>query len=166
MAAGSTYTPIATTTLGSAASTYTFSSIPGTYTDLVLVINGGTSSSGQSIGMQFNGDSGSNYYSVDMWGNGSAVQHGRLTGSTFIRVVGRGVGTDTTLIDNSITHIQNYSSSSAKKAVINRSTISGGVTASGGKWNSTAAITSITLLGESSNLITGTTLTLYGIAAA
>jgi hypothetical protein len=34
----STYTPIATTTLGSAAASYTFSSISGTYTDLVLRI--------------------------------------------------------------------------------------------------------------------------------
>ena len=35
MAAGSTYTPIATTTLGSNVASYTFSSIAGTYTDLV-----------------------------------------------------------------------------------------------------------------------------------
>lgn len=167
MPAGSTYTPISATTLSSAAASYTFSSISGTYTDLVLVINGGTSSSGQSIGMQFNGDTGSNYYSVDMWGTGSAVQHGRIAGTTFIRVVGRGVGTSSTLIDNSITHIQNYSSTSLKKAVINRSTTSAGVTASGGKWNSTSAITSITVFGESStNLISGTTLALYGIKAA
>ena len=32
-----TYEPIATTTLGSAASTITFSSISGSYTDLILV---------------------------------------------------------------------------------------------------------------------------------
>jgi hypothetical protein len=32
-----TYEPIATTTLGTAAATVTFSSISGTYTDLVLV---------------------------------------------------------------------------------------------------------------------------------
>ena len=40
MAAGSTYTPIATTTLGSAQADVTFSSISGSYTDLVLIIGG------------------------------------------------------------------------------------------------------------------------------
>jgi hypothetical protein len=39
-----TYEKIAATTLGSASATVTFSSIPGTYTDLVLIIRGGTTS--------------------------------------------------------------------------------------------------------------------------
>jgi hypothetical protein len=39
MAAGNTYTPLATQTLGSAAASVTFSSISGAYTDLVLVLN-------------------------------------------------------------------------------------------------------------------------------
>jgi hypothetical protein len=44
MAAGATYTPIATYTVsGSSTLTYTFSSIPSTYTDLVLVVNGSSS---------------------------------------------------------------------------------------------------------------------------
>jgi hypothetical protein len=36
MAAGNTYTPLATQTLGSAAASVTFSSISGAYTDLVV----------------------------------------------------------------------------------------------------------------------------------
>jgi hypothetical protein len=39
-----TYEPIATTTLGTAAASVTFSSISGAYTDLVLVCNGNKSS--------------------------------------------------------------------------------------------------------------------------
>lgn len=165
MPAGSTYSTIATTTLGSAAADYTFSSIPGTYTDLVLIINGGTSASGQSIGIRFNSDSGNNYSSTDMWGSGSPTV-GRTSNTSFIRVVGRGIGTDTTLIDNGVTSIQNYANTTTFKSTLNRSNVSGGVIMSAAVWRSTSAITSITVFAESSNLITGTTLTLYGIASA
>jgi len=41
----STYTPIASVTLSSAQASVTFSSIPQTYTDLVLVVNGSTATS-------------------------------------------------------------------------------------------------------------------------
>lgn len=167
MAAGSTYTPIATTTLSSAAADYTFTSIPGTYTDLVLIVNGGTSSSGQSIGMRFNGDSGNNYSSTDLVADASGPASGRTTNTNFIRIVGRGIGTDSTLIDNGVTSIQNYSNSTTYKSTLNRSNVSGGVIVCAALWRSTAAITSITIFGEGpSNLITGTTLTLYGITAA
>lgn len=167
MAASETYTPIATTTLSSATASYTFSSIPSTYTDLILVVNAGTSSSGQSIGMRFNSDSGNNYSSTDLVADASGPASGRTTSTSFIRVVGRGIGTDTTLIDNGVTNILNYSNSATYKPVLNRSNVSGGVIMCVAQWRSTAAITSITIFGEGpSNLITGTTLTLYGITAA
>lgn len=168
MAAGSTYTPIATYTVGSAIADYTFSSIPGTYTDLVLIVNGGTSASGQSIGMRFNGDSGNNYSSTDFVADAGGPVSGRTTNTNFIRIVGRGIGTDSTLIDNGITNIQSYSNSTACKTTLNRSNVSGGVIACAAVWRATpATITSITIFGEGpSNLISGTTLTLYGITAA
>jgi hypothetical protein len=59
MAAGNTYEAIATQTLGSAAASVTFSSIPGTYTDLVLVVAMEHVTTGtENIVMQFNGDTG------------------------------------------------------------------------------------------------------------
>jgi hypothetical protein len=39
-----TYTPIASITLGATATSVTFSSIPSTYTDLILVMNGSSTS--------------------------------------------------------------------------------------------------------------------------
>jgi hypothetical protein len=45
-----TYEPIATTTLGSAAADVTFTSISGTYTDLVLVAVTQIGSSGDYLG--------------------------------------------------------------------------------------------------------------------
>jgi hypothetical protein len=62
MAAGNTYEAIATQTLGSAAASVTFSSIPGTYTDLVIVCTPLRVTAGaEELVFQFNSDTGSNY---------------------------------------------------------------------------------------------------------
>jgi hypothetical protein len=62
MAAGSTYVPIATVTATGSSSVATFTAIPSTYTDLVLVIHGNTSSaSNQSITVNVNNDFAANY---------------------------------------------------------------------------------------------------------
>jgi hypothetical protein len=72
MAAGSTYTPLATQTLGSAAASVTFSSISGSYTDLVLVVNQ-QATTANNHGIQFNGDTGANYRAHYLGGNGSVA---------------------------------------------------------------------------------------------
>jgi len=163
----STYTPIYAQTLSSATASITFSNIPTTFTDLAVVINTGTSSSGQSVGMYFNGDTGSNYSSTEMWGTGSAAVSARLNNATFIRAVGRGIGTDTTLITTGLVNIQNYSNITTNKTSLIRSGVSGGTIASAGVWRSTSPITSITFFGEGpSNIIQGSTFTIYGIKAA
>ena len=83
MAAGSTYTPIATNTLGSAQASVTFSSISGSYTDLVLIINAGTSdASEQDCLIRVNGDTGSNYSATYMYGTGSSAASGRNANQT------------------------------------------------------------------------------------
>ena len=61
MAAGSTYTPIATQTLSSSVSNITFSSISGIYTDLILIVNIAETPSIGSFVFRVNGDSGNNY---------------------------------------------------------------------------------------------------------
>jgi hypothetical protein len=66
-----TYVPIATTTLGSAASTVTFSSIPQTYTDLVLSITTYNTAANQQFRMNFNGSSSAHCYSVTAGQGGS-----------------------------------------------------------------------------------------------
>ena len=72
-----TYSPIATYTVsGSAVASYTFSSIPSTYTDLVLRISARTSVTGQTfdnIEIQFNNDSATNYSYIRLRGSGSAA---------------------------------------------------------------------------------------------
>jgi len=79
-----TYEPIATTTLGSATASVTFSSL-GSYTDIVLVCSVQSASSGDArINIRFNGDTASNYSGTFMYGDGSAAGSGRDTSRTSI----------------------------------------------------------------------------------
>ena len=82
MAAGSTYTPLATSTLGSAAASVTFSSISGSYTDLVLVISCAQSAAGGGLRFQFNSDTGGNYSTVEIGAYEDAVYQARPANAT------------------------------------------------------------------------------------
>ena len=164
MAAGSTYTPIATTTLGSATSSVTFNSFTG-YTDLVLVFNGtAASGSGSGISIQFNGDTGSNYSETILAGSGTAAGSGRDTSLDFSVV-----GTIYTTSNNAIVQFMNYSNSTTYKTILSRSNNAANtVRAFVSLWRSTAAITSMVIKADNGavNFATGSTFTLYGIAAA
>ena len=164
MAAGSTYTPIATTTVGSAVSSLTFSSL-GSYTDIIIVCNGtgGISSNDSSILIQFNADTGSNYSSTYLLGNGSSSASGVISPATSIYSMRINGTTNST----GIAHIMNYGNSNTYKTVISRGNSPQYAIALVGLWRSTAAITSIKLLEQNGgNFQTGFTATLYGIAAA
>lgn len=162
MAAGSTYTPIATTTLGSNATSYTFSSIPSTYTDLIIVANH-TSSVGVGWFARFNGDNATNYSMTYVGGNGSAAESVRETNATCTRV-----GNAYPTLGTTIIQIQNYSNTTTYKTQISRTNNSSNfVAATVGLWRSTAAINSVTLLTNTTDTFqTGSTFTLYGIQAA
>lgn len=161
MAAGRTYTPIATTTVTSANSSVTFSSIPQGYTDLVVVINGASTGTA-GIGVQFNGDTATNYSRTVLQGTGSAVASSNETGQNW-----GGWGLLDVVSGSNVFHIMNYSNSSTYKTTLTRANLpSTGalVRAVAGLWRSTAAITSVTFMYSTFN--PGTTLTMYGIAAA
>jgi len=156
-----TYEPIATTTLGSAQATVTFSSIPGTYTDLILVIDGTVAADG-SFRLYFNTDTASNYSWTQLYGSGASAASNRGSNDTRISM-GRG-GTSQS---NSIIQVQNYANTTTNKTVIGRGNNSGAiVNANVGLWRSTAAISQIVISNESGNLQSGSILTLYGIKAA
>lgn len=163
-----TYDPIATQTLGSAAATVTFSSIPSTYTDLILVsVPIASSGSTTYVALQFNGDTGTNYSETYMTGSGSAATSARDTSVNATYLYNSGAPTTTGL--NVITHIQNYSNSTTNKTLLTRSNNSAAfVNAYVGLWRNTAAITSIVIapVGGSGTYAAGSTFTLYGIKAA
>ena len=167
MAAAQTYEPIATTTLGSNATSYTFSSIPSTYTDLIIVCRAGALSN-SDLTFRFNGDTGTNYSSTFMYGDGTNAGAARTTSVSFgysdyygsIETLGNSVH---------IIQIMNYSNTTTYKTVLargNNASTGRGVDAVANLWRSTAAINSVTLIGANANIIAGSTFTLYGIKAA
>ena len=165
MAAGSTYTPIATTTLGSSATSYTFSSIPGTYTDLVLVASIVTNATYGGLGIQVNGDTGTNYSTTFINGTGSSATSNRYSNATQAYVYDSTVQNQ---VSPAIYNFQNYGNTTTYKTFVGRWNSTGSsdrVNGSVSLWRSTAAITSINLFANGT-WQSGTTLTLYGIAAA
>jgi hypothetical protein len=73
-----TYIPLATVTLGSADSSVTFSSIPATYRDLILVLNG-TRSTTSGVRARANADAGANYPMVYMDAESTTFNSGSNT---------------------------------------------------------------------------------------
>ena len=159
----STYVALATTTLGGTDASVTFSSIPATYRDLVLVINGSITNYDYIL-LRYNGDTGSNYPYVDFIGDGSGVysNSATLTGAR----VGR-MSTTAGVISNLVAQIMDYSDTSKHKTTLARGTSPDEMTIGvASRWANTSAITSVTALtlsGESFE--SGTTLSLYGIEA-
>jgi peptide methionine sulfoxide reductase MsrA len=156
----STYEPIATTTLGSTATSVTFSSITGSYTDLVLIF-GGKGSTGGNVTFQFNSDTGSNYSSTIIYGDGSSA--GSVRGSNQSSMNIGSTGTD---ITTNTFSLMNYSNATTYKTVLGRYSRADEVGAKVGLWRSTSAITNLVVAVSGGNFSIGSTFTLYGIKAA
>ena len=174
MAAGATYTPIATTTLGSTTTSITFSSFTG-YTDLILEMNiQGVTVSGSganTVYLEFNGDTGSNYSRTALLADSGGAQSNRNSSQSKIAI---GNGYETNVLGNIygtfLVNLQNYANTTTAKTVIGRySSNADRVGAAVGLWRgaSNAAITSIKITCDSAlGLAQGCTATLYGILAA
>jgi hypothetical protein len=168
-----TYEPIETQTLGSAAATVTFSSIPSTYTDLRVVINGGVSTVDYNTFVRVgNGsvDTGSNYSATFIeTRSGTSAASGRFTGASYMQLdyYGSMSTTNSTLTIDFL----NYSNTTTHKNALSRygNTTSASYSGAGalvGLWRSTSAINIMTFSCNGVNFNTGTTFTLYGIKAA
>jgi hypothetical protein len=169
--ATTTYEPIQTQTLGSNQATVTFSSIPSTYTDLVLVMNYGSNSSDTVVTLQFNGDTASNYSWTSLIGTGSSAASNRNSNQTYMRIVNNIGATSGSILNTSILQIQNYNNSTTYKTVIARNGNAGsppspGTEATVGLWRKTPEVINTIALNNFSggNFLSGSTFTLYGIA--
>lgn len=147
---------------------YTFTSIPGTYTDLVIIVDATATTGADDLLVQFNSDTATNYSETILTGNGSAAASTRFSTQTAILLDYNGVLNTTK--NNRIIQVMNYANTTTFKTVLIRANNSStGVDLILGLWRKTPeAITSITIknTGTSSNFAIGSTLTLYGIKAA
>jgi hypothetical protein len=164
-----TYTPISRQVLESATGTVTFSSIPSTYTDLVLVANFTVATVSGNLVMTFNGDTTSGLYcKLQIEGTGSTVLAARTDGANSIGLDSN-MGSDTTSPSIHILNLMNYANASVFKSVLHRQSsfwsANPGTAARVGLWRNTNAITSITLSNGAVNFSVGSTFTLYGIKA-
>jgi len=160
-----TYEPLATTTTSSSVTNVQFTSITGSYTDLVLVSNIIGSGTGYPS-IQFNGDTGTNYSFVQIYGTGTVAGSDRAPNyaSIIIPWISR-YATTAGYMD--IINIMDYSNTTTYKTVIGRSGRAvNGTDAAAGMWRNTAAITTIKINAIDANFASGSIFTLYGIKEA
>jgi hypothetical protein len=163
-----TYEPISTTTLASGTASVTFSGIPATYTDLVLVIDGSAASTAFDAWVRFNGDTATNYSFTTLTGSGSAANSNRTANTTAIPTETQATFRSTSRTMQ-IMHIFNYANATTFKSVLCRGNSSTDyVEVLVGLWRKTPeAITTILVSNSGgNNFAIGSTFTLYGVRAA
>lgn len=166
-----TYEKIATTTLGSATSSISFSSISSAYTDLRIILNvQNDGAAGNDVWLRFNSDTGTNYSSTLLFGDGSSATSFRRTSDTRILAYNfQGGATTSNTWGMAMIDVFSYAGSTNKtvlSAVALDYNGGGNSGRSVGLWRSTSAITALSLTSSSANFNTGTTATLYGILKA
>ena len=167
-----TYKLISSVTVGSGGqATIEFTSIPATYTDLVILSSLRTNTSPDSfdgIRMTFNNAS-ANRSTTRLYGSGSGTgtsQNTYLMGSQASTA-----NTTSNTFGNGLCYIPNYGSSTLKSVSSDKVSENNDTTAitelDNGCWADTSAITSIQLVSENSaNFVQYSTAYLYGISNA
>jgi hypothetical protein len=161
-----TYEKIATTTLSVASDSCIFTSISGSYTDLILVSAPITQGNGYSLNIILNGDTGTNYSCTRLYGDASAAYSDRAS-NTANSLGSFGIASSTGIVQPIITQIQNYSNTTTYKTFLTRlnsPSPDNYVSAIVSLWRSTSAITSVEFK-TSGSIGSGSVFTLYGIKA-
>jgi hypothetical protein len=169
----SSFESIATITVsGGSTSSFTFSSIPSTYTSLQLRGIVRTGANNETVWMRLNGDTGSNYSAHALKGNSdSTVGTDANANANKINPIAWTIGT-TGIWGASIIDIHDYTSTTRNKTVKaffgadnNDTTGAGKIYLASGSLRSTSAIDSVTIAADSV-FTAGTTFALYGIKGA
>jgi hypothetical protein len=168
----STYTLISSNVLSSAAASVTFSSIPGTYTDLIAfaTIRSDSPSTENALQVRVNG-SNTSYSETYIRTQGGSTGSGRGSfGYLLNSYATNGSASTSNTFGTSEHYFPNYAGSTNK--VISEFSVSEGsstsypgIAATAGLWSNTSAITSITFTpsGATLGFVSGSSFYLYGI---
>jgi hypothetical protein len=161
-----TYTPLATVTLATTAASVTFSSIPTTYRDLILVMNPTTNVNGAYPLVRANSNSGNNYSRVWMRGLGAGLDSASTSVMTSFDIGNVLSSTPATFI----LQFMDYSATDKLKSLLLRADTTyvgtdAATMAAAQVYRSTSAITSLQILLGSGLYASGSTFSLYGIVS-
>jgi hypothetical protein len=160
-----TYTPLATVTLGTAASSVTFSSIPATYRDLILVVSAPTTTTPSLQFVRFNGDTGFNYNTVVAEGFPTSTGSQAYSSRTNFNL-NRTTESSTTIPSIYSIQLMDYSATDKHKTGLIRTADFGsgkeGATMWAGRWADTSAISSI-VFAVTTSFDANSTFSLYGV---
>lgn len=167
-----TYVPITTFTVSSATSSLTLTSIPSTYTDLVVEatikpVNNGTAYLGVRVGSSNTLDTGTNYSWTHMYYTGTAVGPYSPNNESFIEAVGNQFQAKTLFTIR--LDLMNYSSTSYNKTFFTDTRMQDNTARTGiCLWRSNNAINTISIYNTANNncIDAGSIITVYGIAKA
>lgn len=164
-----TYEPIASQTLGSDSASATFSNIGGNFTDLIIVCVVNTSENGAN-GLRMrvgNGsvDTGSNYSTTLVYGNGTSALSERISSSAQMAVGNAAASGSSPAV--SVIQIMSYANTSVFKTALNAGALAGdNVARNVNLWRSTSAITNLSFFTTTGNIKSGSTFSLFGVKAA
>lgn len=167
--AANTYTLISSNVLASTATSVTFSSIPSTYTDLVLRTSTRTNTA-TGTGSMFitcNGTS-ANYSQTLIAGNGSTASSSRLGTQAQFDVLTEGTSYTASTFTNDELYVPSYLASQNKPIsfynVIENNATAAAIRAYALLWQNTATITSITIADATGGqFVANSSFYLYGI---
>lgn len=165
-----TYKLISKSLLSSNAADVTFNSIPSTYDDILIIASVRSAYSGQlidSLRLQFNSDTGSNYSTSWLTGNGSSAAGQGFSGTNLLTGYIAATNTTANAFSNVRIYIANYAGSGTKSILSTAAHETKSATAyssiNASVWNSVNQITSIKCFANNANLVTNSSLYLYGI---
>jgi hypothetical protein len=169
MAKTATYSLISSATGNGSSSSITFSSIPATYTDLILVTNTSVPNSASQLRLQMNSDTGANYSSTYLYGTGTTGASARDSNRSWMDI-GATFGSNGSVWAPNIIHIMDYANTTTYKTAISRFAGGTGATldyveAAVSLWRNTSAISTIAITTNGTYWNTGSTFKLYGIEA-